>query len=329
VADVVTGGWTPTPIYAQVNDPSPGDSTDVSSNGVPGTGDTFEVRLAPLGRPRTGAHTLTVRIAADGCATVFVSLVQGGTNVVIAAGSYTPSAGFANCVLHLTSAQIDRITNYNNLVVRVTVLCCDDHSSSSSSSTAALSSSSSSSSSGSSESSSGSSASSRSFGSGSKSEGSHGSLSSSSSQSSSGSHRDSSGSSRSGSSQSGSSTGHIFPCCPDAELPDVLYATFSDVSGKCPCLNGLVVEMRYNAGQYNGASSCNGHDFNLKLHCIFQGGQWIWFIDTDTACSLGQAATSTVCVPFALTFTGVAVDNPFVHDCCPPSGGIVDIFVTG
>jgi hypothetical protein len=76
--------WVPKPIYPQVNDPHPGDSTFVSSFGTP-TGDTFEVDMDPIGPPVSGgAQKLTVRIrwlyATD--VSVWISLLQG--NALIA-----------------------------------------------------------------------------------------------------------------------------------------------------------------------------------------------------------------------------------------------------
>src|SRR5260221_13220849 len=71
-ADVVTGGWAPTPLYVQINEPTPDDTNYVSSPSLP-TGGTFIDQLDPLARPVTGQHTLTVRMCVSEPVAVIVT----------------------------------------------------------------------------------------------------------------------------------------------------------------------------------------------------------------------------------------------------------------
>jgi hypothetical protein len=119
IADVSDTGWTPTPVYAQINAPTPTDATDVSSSLNP-QGDTFEVQLAPLAWPGPGQQQLTVRLKKTGSdnVSVIVTLLQGSTP--IADMTVQPGTSFAGYTLTLTNAQIAQITDYGNLHVRVT-----------------------------------------------------------------------------------------------------------------------------------------------------------------------------------------------------------------
>ena len=123
LADVAISNWSPAPLYARINGASPNDSSFVSCPLPPGG--SFDVRLAPLAPPGGCAapQTLTVRIEKTdaGVALVTFFLLQAGPGgvVTVAARSVTPTQAFVGYQLTLTQAEIDLITDYTNLRVRV------------------------------------------------------------------------------------------------------------------------------------------------------------------------------------------------------------------
>ena len=122
LASVVNTGWSPPPVYAQidaVNSPPPDDSY-VACTLPPGG--TFEVQIAPLARPITGTHTLRVRLDQVGSNVALVSffLLQGGQ--VIAGRSVVPGTTFTTYELTLTEVEVDLITDYTNLRLRVVAI---------------------------------------------------------------------------------------------------------------------------------------------------------------------------------------------------------------
>jgi hypothetical protein len=123
-SDVSNDGWTPTPVYAQINEATPDDSTFVTAPTYEGP---FEVQLAPLAAPYAGASaftpTLTIRLAGPGI--VMVELLQDET--LIAVGLFDPAPGFAAYTLTLSPDDAARIVyppngNDPDLRVRVTPL---------------------------------------------------------------------------------------------------------------------------------------------------------------------------------------------------------------
>jgi hypothetical protein len=120
-ADVSNSGWSPTPLYAQINTPSPNDGAPISCT-LP-RGGTFEVALAPMARPITGTHTLTVRFRNTDptVSLVTFSLLQGpepGASLV-SARSVAPTQGFVSYDLTLREQEVDLITDYSKLLLRV------------------------------------------------------------------------------------------------------------------------------------------------------------------------------------------------------------------
>lgn len=103
VADVSDDGWAPTPVYAQVNEPTFDDGSYVTAPALPVA--SFEVRLDALGPPATGpgqpAPALTIRLKGPG--TVLVELLQNTT--LIASRTYDTTAGFAPYTMTLTAAE--------------------------------------------------------------------------------------------------------------------------------------------------------------------------------------------------------------------------------
>jgi hypothetical protein len=116
-SDVAVSGWTPTPVAERLREPTPDETTYVTSSNP--TGDTFEVQFPPLAWPWPGAHKLTVflRKTDAGNIPVTVALLQGST--LIAFTTVQPSESFASAVLTLTAAEVGRITDYTNLRLRV------------------------------------------------------------------------------------------------------------------------------------------------------------------------------------------------------------------
>jgi hypothetical protein len=120
-ADVSNSGWSPTPLYAQINTPTPNDGAPIACALPPGG--SFEAALAPMARPITGTHTLTVRLQKTDptVSLVTFSLLQGpepGASL-ISAQSVVPTQGFVSYNLTLREQEIDLITDYANLLLRV------------------------------------------------------------------------------------------------------------------------------------------------------------------------------------------------------------------
>jgi hypothetical protein len=119
IADLFNSGWTPVPLFPELNKPAPNDATYVVSSVDP-HGDTFTEQLSPLAPPGPGPQVLTVRLKQTAASTVSVTitLLQGST--VIATQTVSPPLAFTNTVITLTQAQINSITDYTNLSVKVT-----------------------------------------------------------------------------------------------------------------------------------------------------------------------------------------------------------------
>jgi hypothetical protein len=121
ISDVSVSGWSPTPVTPEVNESVPKDSTYVSSSANP-QGDTFEVKLAALAWPEAGPETLTVRVqqVGSGSDSVTMTLLQGDGTIIASRLAQAPSS-FANAFdPPLSTAEINRITDYTDLHVRVT-----------------------------------------------------------------------------------------------------------------------------------------------------------------------------------------------------------------
>ena len=122
-SDVSAGGWTPTPIYEELDEPSPDDSSEVTS-GAGGFNVTFEVGLAELAWPKPGQQQLIVRLKRTETGgppndpPVRVELKQASS--VIAQRTFTPTTSYQNFTVTLTDAEKLLITDYTNLSVQVT-----------------------------------------------------------------------------------------------------------------------------------------------------------------------------------------------------------------
>jgi hypothetical protein len=119
--DIDVIGWSPTPVFSQINSLQANDSRYVSvptdQIGV------FEVRLANLAWPETGTETFKVRLRQTGTSAttpVLVWLEQGSTLVAARTINLVGSnPAFTTYPYALTSAERALITDYTNLRMKV------------------------------------------------------------------------------------------------------------------------------------------------------------------------------------------------------------------
>jgi hypothetical protein len=119
VQDVSNSGWTPATVYSQINQPTPDDTTFVTSSNNP-SGDAFTVKLAPLFVPDVGPETLTVRLKKTSTDSVLVLCVLSQNGKPIAGDSFQPTQSFANYTISLSDAEDLLITDYGKLRLSVT-----------------------------------------------------------------------------------------------------------------------------------------------------------------------------------------------------------------
>src|SRR6516162_1010000 len=114
ISDVLNTNWSPSPLYAQVNQAAPDDTTFISPTA---SSNLCRMYLAPgffyYPQP-SGALTVTVRARYTGAfqSTLLVELFQDNGTVPIAFQVFVLSTSFANYVLRLTPTQQALITNY-------------------------------------------------------------------------------------------------------------------------------------------------------------------------------------------------------------------------
>ncbi len=115
-SDLSSMDWTPTPVYVQIGTSSPNDGSPVAS-GYPGG--TFIVGLGPPALPMAGEHTLLVRgLKTDTpVSTIAFTLMQGASPV--ATRTVTLTGAFADYTIGLTEAEVDLITDYAALTLKV------------------------------------------------------------------------------------------------------------------------------------------------------------------------------------------------------------------
>jgi desulfoferrodoxin (superoxide reductase-like protein) len=129
-ADNDAGGWTPTPLYAELDEASPDDSTtEIVQTFVAETTDSFEVSLSSVTDPVTRkSHVLRIRhyfdpdgpaATTDGLSASYELHDSGG---VIKSGALSvPDGAYATDEIALTQLEADGITSYSTLDVVVTV----------------------------------------------------------------------------------------------------------------------------------------------------------------------------------------------------------------
>ena len=100
-------------------------------------------------------------------------------------------------------------------------------------------------------------------------------------------------------------------CCP-AGLPNVIYATFADLNGLCPCIHNRRVTCTYDAalGLWYGSLSigeCTGGNvLNVKVECFDSGFGFTWRIVFYCSAS-----------PTTVTGPGSDDATPATFDCNP------------
>jgi hypothetical protein len=121
IADVSVTGWSPTPVYPEVNalNSPPPDYPFVSSDLL--AGGTFEVKLNGIALPGNGPQQLIVRFCQTSAAAALVNFTLLQDSQVIASSSVSPTTVFTSYTLLLTPAQVAAITDYTKLRVRVAV----------------------------------------------------------------------------------------------------------------------------------------------------------------------------------------------------------------
>lgn len=120
------------------------------------------------------------------------------------------------------------------------------------------------------------------------------------------------------------------PCCPNVNIPVVLYLTFSNGTGNCACFNGVTVPLTF-AG--TGTWACSTDCIGLTV-CGVRCGAGACFtmqcasnnlVTLSLQCGVAQKPDAALqCSPFLATFSGVAMPGT----CCPPGGGTVDAIIT-
>jgi hypothetical protein len=107
-ADVSVNGWTPVPIYDEINGPYPDDTSFVSSQPNP-QGNTFEVDFPVLAQPVSGTYTLTVRLQRTDVAPVAVEVMLRSFGQRVAVRTFYPTTSFADYQIVLTPAEVAQI----------------------------------------------------------------------------------------------------------------------------------------------------------------------------------------------------------------------------
>jgi hypothetical protein len=117
ISDDSNVGWSPSPVYSQINEIVPLDDKWVTS-GAPAQ---FTVKLRPLQPPGPGPQQVLLHMKQLGTGvTATVALLQGLTTQV-ALRQFIPSGVFQLYSFSLTSSEIALITNYTDLHLRVSL----------------------------------------------------------------------------------------------------------------------------------------------------------------------------------------------------------------
>jgi hypothetical protein len=117
-SDISTGTWGTTPIWSKLNEIIPNDTSLVTAGSA---SDTFEVALQTAPTPTTRTdHYLRYRLRdpSAGSLTFTITLLEGTTQIAQWTETSVPST-FTTYQRTLTQPQMDSITNYANLRVRI------------------------------------------------------------------------------------------------------------------------------------------------------------------------------------------------------------------
>jgi hypothetical protein len=121
-SDASTGGWTPTPLYAQLNEVTPNDATYVLSPS--GTAPQFQVKLSNVSPPITNTG-LIIKFRAEapgGSGTAEKAnavLFQGATQIAQTGLQTLSRTAFTQFQYTLTTTEAASITDYTNLNIQI------------------------------------------------------------------------------------------------------------------------------------------------------------------------------------------------------------------
>lgn len=123
--DISTGGWTPTPIFDEIDDVTPDDGTTEVLSADDPSSDTMEVSLSAVTDPTSSAnhvvrfrhqHTTTGGGSAP-TMTLDVSLYQGTTLIATTQVAPTKTTWITDTIA-LSGGEADSITDYSDLRIR-------------------------------------------------------------------------------------------------------------------------------------------------------------------------------------------------------------------
>ena len=123
IADTSNGAWTASSgsdRYAMIDESSTNDADYITVS----TASTYKTRLTTVSDPGVDTdHSVVVRAKGDGSSQLTIALVQGDpTETAIASTTVTPTVGYANYTLTVTSGQAANITDYSLLYLKLTSL---------------------------------------------------------------------------------------------------------------------------------------------------------------------------------------------------------------
>jgi hypothetical protein len=123
IADTSNGAWTASSgsdRYAMIDESSTNDADYITVS----TASTYKTRLTTVSDPGVDTdHSVVVRAKGDGSSQLTIALVQGDpTETAIASTTVTPTVGYADYTLTVTSGQAANITDYSLLYLKLTSL---------------------------------------------------------------------------------------------------------------------------------------------------------------------------------------------------------------
>jgi hypothetical protein len=123
IADTSNGAWTASSgsdRYAMIDESATNDADYITVSSA----STYKTRLTTVSDPGVNTdHSVVVRAKGDGSSQLTIALVQGDpTETAIASTTVTPTVGYANYTLTVTSGQAANITDYSLLYLKLTSL---------------------------------------------------------------------------------------------------------------------------------------------------------------------------------------------------------------
>ena len=123
--DITTTGWTPTPLWEELNEQDPDNATTEITTADNPTNTVFEVAFSSITDPQTSSgHYVRYRMYKTGgkTCTATAELYQGGT-AIHSDAAQTLTGTYATYSFNLSGAEADSITDYSDLRIRVTANC--------------------------------------------------------------------------------------------------------------------------------------------------------------------------------------------------------------